>query len=101
MVLLRTAGMVRYVVLGKECYPCPRRVIFFRRSEPRTLLIQNVQRDPREDPNSLIHDREGVGSPCDTYVAPDGRIQEARSTRDTIILLAHLFLLYSDMEPEH
>ena len=99
--LVRTAGVVRYVFQGKECYPCSRGVIFFRRSEPRTLLIQNVQRDPREDANSLIRDREGVGSPCDTYVAPDGRIQEARSTRDTIILLAHLFLLYSHMERQH
>ena len=66
-----------------------------------TLLVHNVQRDPRADANTWIHDCEGVGSPCYTYVAPDGRIQEGVSTRDTIILLAYLFLLYSNMEPGH
>ena len=66
-----------------------------------TLLPHNVQSYPQADADSWIHDREDVGSLYDTYVAPDRRIQEAVSMRDTIILLAHLFLLYSDMEPEH
>ena len=65
-----------------------------------TLLVQNVQSYLQADADSWIHDLEDVGLLCDTYVAPDGRIQ-AVSTRNTIILLAHLFLLYSDMEPEH
>ena len=65
------------------------------------ILVQNIQSYPQADADSCIHDREDVGSLYDTYVAPDARIQEAVSTRNTIILLAHLFLLYSDMEPEH
>ena len=57
--------------------------------------------NPQSDPNSLIYDREGLRLLCDTYVAPDSRIQ-GESTQDTIIiLLAHLFLLYSDMEHGH
>ena len=65
-----------------------------------TLLVQNKKSNPHSDSNSLIHDCEGLGSLSDTYVAPDGRIQDV-SMQDMIILLAHLFLLYSDMEYEH
>ena len=64
---------------GQRMLYIPPTVIFFQRSESHTLLVQNVQSDPQADANSLTYECEGVGSLCDTYVAFDGRIQEAMS----------------------
>ena len=77
------------------------RVIFFQPPGIDTYTSSPERaNNPQSDPNSLIYDCKGLGLLCDTYVAPDGRIQGV-SMRDIIILLAHLFLLYSDMEHEH
>ena len=78
-----------------------RQVIFFQPPgiDAYTSSPERVN-NPQSDPNSLIYDREGLRLLCDTYAAPNDRIQGV-SMRDTIILLGHLFLLYSDMEHEH
>ena len=90
--LLRTAGSVKYVVHHKTLYPSSEWYSSNLVASMLTLLVQNKKSNPQSDPNSLIPDHEGLGSLCDTYVAPDGRIQGV-SMRDMIILLAHLFLL--------